>query len=195
MSWTNPSTWVALATVTAAQLNEQIRDNLTWLKAAMTTSGISSDSALSKIKSAKCGASVSASGDTTATDTTDKTLLWDTEAWDTDGFHSTSSNTHRITIPSGLDGTYLFTANVAFEANATGDRAVWIEDSGGTVRAKVDVDSPSASERCEVQCVLVYEAAAGDWFAVHVQQNSGGTRTVYQSLSRYNFKAVRLFAA
>ncbi len=32
MAWTAPSTWVAAAVLTAAQLNEQIRDNLLYLK-------------------------------------------------------------------------------------------------------------------------------------------------------------------
>jgi len=32
MAWTDPRTWVADETVTAAQLNEQIRDNETYLK-------------------------------------------------------------------------------------------------------------------------------------------------------------------
>jgi len=32
MAWTSPRTWVAAAVLTAAQLNEQVRDNLNYLK-------------------------------------------------------------------------------------------------------------------------------------------------------------------
>ena len=32
MAWTAPSTWVAAAMLTAAQLNQQVRDNLGYLK-------------------------------------------------------------------------------------------------------------------------------------------------------------------
>jgi len=42
-------------------------------------------------------------------------LLTD-ENYDTDGFHSTSSNTSRFTIPSGKDGKYQVTYNLRFEA-------------------------------------------------------------------------------
>lgn len=40
------------------------------------------------------------------------TLSFNSERWDTNGMHSTSSNTSRITIPSGWAGYYLFTANI-----------------------------------------------------------------------------------
>ena len=38
--------------------------------------------------------------------TTYTAITWDTEAYDTDGFHSNTTNTSRITIPSGLAGYY-----------------------------------------------------------------------------------------
>jgi hypothetical protein len=38
--------------------------------------------------------------------TTYTAITWDTESFDTDAFHSTSTNTSRITIPSGLAGYY-----------------------------------------------------------------------------------------
>jgi len=38
--------------------------------------------------------------------TTYTAVTWDTESYDTDAFHSTSSNTSRITIPTGLAGYY-----------------------------------------------------------------------------------------
>ena len=39
-------------------------------------------------------------------------ILFDTEDYDTDAFHSTSSNTGRITIPTGKGGKYLVTAQI-----------------------------------------------------------------------------------
>lgn len=38
--------------------------------------------------------------------TTYTAITWDTESFDTDAFHSTTTNTSRITIPSGLAGYY-----------------------------------------------------------------------------------------
>ena len=51
-------------------------------------------------------------------------MTWDSEDFDTDGFHSTSSNTSRITIPSGKGGKYLLVAQTTFASNATGVR-IW----------------------------------------------------------------------
>jgi gliding motility-associated-like protein len=39
-------------------------------------------------------------------------VLWNTEEWDTNGFHSTVTNTSRITIPTGAGGYYLINASV-----------------------------------------------------------------------------------
>ncbi|HUT77570.1 MAG TPA: hypothetical protein VM285_07785, partial [Polyangia bacterium] len=39
-------------------------------------------------------------------------FLWDTEDFDTDAFHSTVTNTGRMTIPAGLGGKYMLTASV-----------------------------------------------------------------------------------
>jgi len=45
-----------------------------------------------------------------------KVITMGSEEFDTDGFHSTSTNTSRITIPSGKDGKYLLTAQWDIQA-------------------------------------------------------------------------------
>jgi len=53
------------------------------------------------------------------------TVLFDSERYDTDGFHSTSTNTDRITIPTGKGGYYLvFGVQSSILANNTGQTAV-----------------------------------------------------------------------
>lgn len=47
------------------------------------------------------GCRATGSTNQTISNTTQTTLNWNTETFDTDGFHSTSSNTSRMTIPSG----------------------------------------------------------------------------------------------
>lgn len=60
-------------------------------------------------------------------------LTMNSELFDSDSFHSTSSNTHRVTIPTGMSGTYAvtgyfeasvatFTANCQLGINKSGDR-------------------------------------------------------------------------
>lgn len=48
------------------------------------------------------------------------------ESWDTHGFHSTVSNTSRMTIPTGLDGKYLITAFI-YSATAMTAGEVWLQ--------------------------------------------------------------------
>ena len=57
-------------------------------------------------------------------------LLLDSEEFDTDGYHSTSVNTSRITIPVGMDGYYQLTGHchVPYQYDA----ALWFKVGGST---------------------------------------------------------------
>lgn len=60
-------------------------------------------------------------------------LTFDTETYDTDGFHSTSSNTDRITIPTGKGGYYFVWGIVQYATNGTGTRVAAITLNGTDV--------------------------------------------------------------
>lgn len=194
-SYSTPRTWTN-AVLNASDLNVDVRDNVSNINERLNIAGITSPSSLNKLASARVAVKCTSSGDTTATTGTDKTLTWDSESFDTEGFHSTSSVTHRITIPTGLDGDYLIEFHIEIEANATNDREAWIEDSGGILKFGTIVKPPSASNRCRVSVGgMLFGVTAGDWFACHVRQDSGSTLTIYQSVSRAWFAATRIFAA
>jgi hypothetical protein len=195
-AFTSPSTW-APGTLSSTTLNSDVRDNMKNVDERLTIVGITSVSAgTNKIKSARCGVKCTNSADTTATTGTDKTLTWDTETFDTDGFHSTVSNTHRITIPSGLDGDYHFTVAIEMLGNAGGDRTIWLEDSGGVIRARQIGRAPTASNRTAlVLSVPIYGLASADWIAAHYMQDSGSTLDIYLNITRASFSAYRIFAA
>jgi len=53
---------------------------------------------------------------------TETAITYTSETYDTDGFHDNSTNTSRLTIPSGKGGKYLFTGCYSFAQNATGVR-------------------------------------------------------------------------
>jgi hypothetical protein len=55
------------------------------------------------------GCRVYSAGTMTISPNTNTVLNWDTETYDTDAFHSTSSNTSRMTIPTGKAGYYRVT--------------------------------------------------------------------------------------
>ena len=109
---------------------------------------------------------------------TETALTFDSERYDTDAFHSTSSNTNRITIPTGLGGRYLVGAGIEFAANATGARILLLKHSSGNAMAENCMPVVSAAISCRMSCNSIYQMAAGDYAEVTVYQNSGGNLNV-----------------
>jgi hypothetical protein len=106
-------------------------------------------------------------------------LLFDTERIDTDGFHSTSSNTGRITIPSGKGGKYLVHYRAAFAANTTGDRGYYLYKNGSTIDA--GYTGGMASGVTDNHYSTILDLAVGDYLQFYLLQtiSSTGTLTVY----------------
>ena len=121
-------------------------------------------------------------GDQSTNNATEKVLAWDTEFWDTSGFHSTTTNTSRITIPSGLGGRYCLSGFLVFPANATGARFAGIRKNAGGYDFISSGDG-NGTYSTYVNFNVIYEATAGDYFEVVAFQNSGGSLNVL-SLSR-----------
>lgn len=96
---------------------------------------------------------------------------------DTDSFHDTGTNPERITIPSGLGGWYIVTAQVSFAANSSGRRFIgWrINGSGAGVQLSV---SPDPTNTCVLQCTGELLLSAGQYLSVGVLQSSGGNLAV-----------------
>lgn len=107
-------------------------------------------------------------------------LTFDTERFDTDGMHSTGSNTDRITCVTA--GVYVVTANVSFNANATGTRQVSINhyDSGGSLIRTPGFDKRNAATAGATQLSVGCQVkmAAGEFLRLTALQDSGGSITV-----------------
>lgn len=101
------------------------------------------------------------------------------EDHDSDTLHDVSSNTSRITIPTGFGGIWLVTASAAW-ASGTGER--WLEvlknNSGAAYNASNRIagvrDTNVNSTHIQPLCVPVL-LAAGDHIEVYVRQTSGGS--------------------
>lgn len=132
------------------------------------------------VSSAFVGCSLLNSGSYTISNATNTNLTFDTELYDTDGFHSTSANTDRITIPSGKDGKYLITAAVAFDSNATGERSMRLMKNGSTAddNNRVWAGFGSSAGNTTMTIARIVDAVAGDYFTLRVYQSSGGNRTI-----------------
>lgn len=170
MSWSTPKTWTAGA-VTAAEMNAELRDNLAWLKAALAEHGITSDSVVGALLSARYGASMEVSGRSVA-DASDVAINFDTsdEEWDDAAFHD-GVNRARFTIPT--DGTYAISAFASFAANSTGRREAWIEKNGTDEYNRVRHDTSGGAAPTGIYTAVEVECSAGDYFIMRCRQASG----------------------
>jgi len=114
------------------------------------------------------------SGTQSINNSTDTALTWDSEQFDTDTFHSTSTNTSRITIPSGKAGKYLFLGRINWTTNSTGAREFKLFKNGVE-----QFWNPAALAATQTgnQWSTIYDAAVGDYFEAYVWQSSGGALT------------------
>ena len=104
------------------------------------------------------------------------------DLFDTDGYHSTSSNNTRITVPSGLGGRYLCVGYVALSANASGSRQAHFRVNGSAVRRCVS-QANAASQPWETTLTSSILLSVGDYVELIVFQDSGSTLTVSGSMS------------
>ena len=96
-------------------------------------------------------------------------LTFDTERIDTDAYHSTSTNTSRITIPAGKAGKYLITWRVTWAYNTSGDRAYYLYKNGTILDA--GYGGASTSTVVQQQQVTIATLAENDYLEVFVLQS------------------------
>jgi len=101
-------------------------------------------------------------------------LTFNSEYFDTDGYHSTSTNTSRLTVPAGKAGYYLMTAQGTFAKNATGGRSIIFYKNGAYLRYSSDI-AGSSNFYVGNEMTVVYYLAEADYIELFTYQNSGGT--------------------
>lgn len=106
------------------------------------------------------------------------------------GFHSTTTNTSRFTVPTGFAGRYNIVAHMSFASNATGYRAVVIKvNADGNIASGtlIAADDKAAvnGDRTTFSISTEYNLAVGDRVEVFVFQNSGGPLNL-EALSDYS---------
>jgi hypothetical protein len=139
------------------------------------------------------GCLVTNSADITLSNNTTTTLTWNQEDFDTDGFHSTSTNTSRITIPAGKAGKYLVTSKVQYASNSGGRRITQIIKNGSNLW---DFESASpGSTNLQLQGVAIIDLLVGDYVETTAWQNSGGSLGVSNANTRYSAFAAFLIGA
>ena len=103
---------------------------------------------------------------------TNVNITFNTESIDTNTFHDTTTNTERITIPTGYAGKYLFTAMGSFAADASGVRAVYLLLNGVI---KTVAQAPAlASQFSGYSISFILNLAVADYVTLQAFQNTGG---------------------
>lgn len=121
-----------------------------------------------------------ASGAQSTTSGTDiSPILYDSEDFDVGGFHSTVSNTGRLTVPSGYGGVYYIHADINWASNATGVRFIllYLNGTGGTLIGGASQPATSGFATRQTYSVL-YPLAATDYVILIGRQNSGGSLNI-----------------
>jgi hypothetical protein len=116
------------------------------------------------------------------------TVTFDSEVFDTDAFHSTSSNTGRITIPTGKGGKYLFNLRLQYinSAATSSVRQMYLNKNGTTDITNCTFVAQNTTE-IQLQMVTITTAVAGDYFTLNTWQNSGGNTTLYNGIAQTEF--------
>jgi hypothetical protein len=132
---------------------------------------------------------------TTVANNTNTALSWDSEVWDSNAFHSTATNTSRITIPTGLGGTYQFNASLLWQNSAVGTRYIGIRKNGGGTVFFGGINAGVATSNPASTVTRILTAAAADYFEIMCFQNSGGNLDAYNDEIRNAwFEAIYLGA-
>jgi len=111
---------------------------------------------------------------------TETAITWDQETYDTDGFHSTSTNTSRITIPAGFAGYYQLSGFIVMGGATAGSRtSCYVKKNGSTYLTNSEVPSAANGSTCYLTQILYL--TAGDYIEVTFYQSTGSAKDVLYS--------------
>lgn len=101
------------------------------------------------------------------------------ELYDNAGVHSLSTNTSRMTVPTGAAGLWSFGYQLGFASNASGQREAWMEKNsngaaGGTRYAWWKLPANGADIHVMTGSIDV-TMADGDYMELFAYQSSGGS--------------------
>lgn len=103
-------------------------------------------------------------------------ITFDAERFDDDAYHSTVSNTSRLTIPR--DGRYLVGGHLAFAGNATGVRQGYLQVNGALPIASQLQAAATGGLETHLSLTSAYVFAANDYLELIAYQSSGGALNV-----------------
>jgi hypothetical protein len=130
----------------------------------------------------------------TISNATDTVLTWSAENFDSDNYHSTSSNTSRITIPTGKAGKYLVNAAAYWESSPTADALVLRIRRNGSGQVQFNSLPKNNANQMTLTSSVTLDLAVGDYLEVVAYQNSGSNLSINGD-STYTFFGVNYLGA
>ena len=131
------------------------------------------------------GAVVYNSGNFSVSNGTWTTINWDSELLDTDGFHSTSSNTDRFTIPTGKAGKYCVTMNFSIGAGSSTIESYFGKNTDNF--AFIGATGNATSKNFTVTRQTYVSLAQGDYVFLRLIQSSGSVQDVLGGAGQSTF--------
>lgn len=101
-----------------------------------------------------------------------------TDYYDTDSFHNPSSNSGRITIPSGKGGYYLMYGNIPWQSGSPNTRQIRLYKNGSEMR-QVYTFGETTGYYYTQQFTTVVSAVAGDYFEIRATHQNGSSIYIY----------------
>lgn len=117
-------------------------------------------------------------------DSTETAVTFNSEDFDTDGFHSTSSNTSRLTIPTGLGGKYFFRGGTRYTGDADGIRDLKLRKNGTTNLRQVQDPSPSGAAPTDMEITGIFSLEAGDYIELIAYHTAGAATNIGHGSAR-----------
>jgi hypothetical protein len=134
------------------------------------------------------GASVYGSAYQSVTQLTETTLTWNSENYDTDNIHSTSTNTDRMTVPTGKGGKWLVSGIIANGQTSGGYIEIYVTINGAAAAFPITSSGGSFLRQGTNVLSKIYDLAAGDYIRlVAYQNNNGGNINVGGQYSSFQF--------
>ena len=116
------------------------------------------------------------------------------EDYDTDGFHSTTTNSSRLTVPTGLAGVYLVSFVLVIPATAsvpaTSVASAWIQKNASASRYAVQTVSNNTGNGVCLTGTEPIPLSVGDYLQVYAYQNSGISMTMGSGYSYFNMARI-----
>lgn len=125
------------------------------------------------------GVSCTGTGTQTISSSVNTAVTFNVEEFDTDGFHSTTTNTSRITIPSGKAGKYLFTSHVLLDSSSgTGRRLNRFLKNGAEVPISFVEIPPVSGTYPGIVNTIILNLAVNDYVEISIFQSTGSNQVV-----------------